>query len=71
MFNTQAAHQHPGSGLNATGEAGKEPTVIWTAEEVNGICLLLTLNNHNQIFSSVFKKKSFSQLKKKPTLLLC
>ena len=25
MFNTQAAHQHPGSSLNATGEAGKEP----------------------------------------------
>lgn len=58
MFNTQAAHQHPGSSLNASGEVGKEPMVIWTVEEVDGICLLLTLYNHIQIFFSVFKKKN-------------
>lgn len=66
IFNTQAAHQHPGSSLHATGEVGKEPMVIWTVEEVDGICLLLTLNNHNQIFFlSIKKKKSFFSIKKK------
>lgn len=63
MFNTQAAHQYSGRGLNATEDAGKDPRVIWTMEEVNEICLLLTLNNHNQLFPSVFFKKINSQLK--------